>query len=257
METLLHFKSKSDAVDIYFKQKVAIIKLKANIFDEITDITKNQKFFHFFDIVKRDKRLKAILILNEHGSLGKDEFDSFMGKILDKETLAHHTELPEYCDKNLRFKEINFFNRLIKHILKFHKMFFTCLAGEIVTPFFGTSLTADYRFATENMKFSLPHLQYGLHPSGGLAYLLTKYLHHSKASEILLTGKEIPAKEALELGLVNEIIPNDDFETACVKRVLEMVNIPNCSIRSTKRLLNHCRKDLFDYLDFESTILNL
>ena len=60
METLVRLSSNSDAIDVYFKEQIAVMKIKKNIFDEITDLNKNQQFFHFFDLVKRDRKLKIL-----------------------------------------------------------------------------------------------------------------------------------------------------------------------------------------------------
>lgn len=257
MEPLINLSSKSDSVEVYFADQIAVMKIKKDIFDEITDLSKNQRFFQFFDIVKRDRKIKMLYVWNEPGAMDEKEYDSFIRKIIDVEHFDCECDLHEYLNKNLRFRQLNFLNRFIKQVVSFNKIFVSGLTGTIVTPFFGTSLAADFRVVSPDMKYSLAHYKYGFHPSGGLVYFLSKYLHHSIASEILFKCKDITAEHALQLGLINKIIPLENFERDSIEYLKQLISVPQITIRNTKRLLNNYRKDLLEHLDYESTILNL
>ena len=131
-----------------------------------------------------------------------------------------------------------------------------CLQGNIVTPFFGSSLSMDFRYASEDMSFSLAHLKYGLHPSGALPFFLSRYLNHSKAIEILFKCEKLTAKEALDLGLISAILPTEDFENHCLKEVEKICHLDTRVIHATKLLANFSRVELRNYFDIESALLH-
>ena len=77
-------------------------------------------------------------------------------------------------------------DRIILRLIELKKITYIGLQGEVVTPFFGASLSFDFRFASRDMCFSLAHSQYGLHASGALPFFLPRFLQYSQAIEIIL-----------------------------------------------------------------------
>ena len=55
----------------------------------------------------------------------------------------------------------------------------------------------------------------------------------------------------------NWCFPDNDFENNCLLEIKKLVNVPYCTMINTKQLLNFSRKELFDYFDYEASILNL
>ena len=77
----------------------------------------------------------------------------------------------------------------------------TCLAG-------GTEIlqATDIRIAAESAKFGISEARWGLFPLGGSTVRLRRQIPYCHAMEILLTGRHVPAREALELGLINRVV---------------------------------------------------
>ena len=96
------------------------------------------------------------------------------------------------------------------------------------------------------------YLDFGLAPKGGGAYFLKKRLGHCKAFELLLSEEEITAKDALELGVVNKVVPLHLLEEATLERARAFAKKPSDSLTAIKRLLNYTDQDLADYLEFEN-----
>ena len=65
----------------------------------------------------------------------------------------------------------------------------------------------DIRVASENARFGLQEVKWGLFPLGGSTVRLPRQIPYSKAMEIMLTGELIDAEEALRIGFINHIIP--------------------------------------------------
>ncbi len=127
------------------------------------------------------------------------------------------------------------------------KLIIDGLQGTVVTPIFGEALSADIRLASDDLCFSLAHKKYGIHPTGGLAFFLPRFIGQGRANEILLTTDVIDAKSALDLGLVSRIFPKDDFESSCIQTAKELAGISPATIETTKRLTFDYEKALQDY----------
>ena len=71
--------------------------------------------------------------------------------------------------------------------------------------------TTDIAVAASHAKFSLSEVKLGLVPAAISPYVVRK-IGENKSREYFLTGVRISAKKALEIGLVNEIVPRQDLE---------------------------------------------
>lgn len=74
-------------------------------------------------------------------------------------------------------------------------------------------LGTDIRIAVDTAWFSLPEVQIGVIPVGGSHIRLPKQIPYAMAMEMLLTGGRLSAHRAYEIGLVNAVVPADDFES--------------------------------------------
>jgi enoyl-CoA hydratase len=71
--------------------------------------------------------------------------------------------------------------------------------------------STDIRIACPEAKFGLQEVKWALFPAGGSSVHLTRQLPYARAMEILLTGELIDAREALNLGLLNRVVPRDQL----------------------------------------------
>ena len=74
------------------------------------------------------------------------------------------------------------------------------------------ALACDYRIASERASFGQTFVNIGLHTDWGGAYFLTRLVGTAKALELLWGGRMIGAAEALELGIVDRVVPHEQFE---------------------------------------------
>jgi len=70
----------------------------------------------------------------------------------------------------------------------------------------------DIRIASENARFGLGEVRWGIVPLGGSHVRLPRQIPWAVAMEILLTGDMIPAERAREIGLVNRVVPLEDLQ---------------------------------------------
>ncbi len=79
-----------------------------------------------------------------------------------------------------------------------------CVAG-------GTEIlsTTDIRVASDDARFGLAEVKWSLFPMGGSTVRLPRQISYCSAMEILLTGEQFSAADALRLGLINKVVPGD------------------------------------------------
>jgi enoyl-CoA hydratase len=72
------------------------------------------------------------------------------------------------------------------------------------------ALACDIRVAGESARFGQPEVGLGILPAAGATYRLPRLVGHGRARELIFTGRIIDAGEALRIGLVNAVVPDDD-----------------------------------------------
>ncbi len=236
---------------------IAVITIKESVFHLVTDINESNLLIDYIKQSEGKPSIKALFIINEEGRYGEEDYDQFISGILGPQPDCEgENRPPVFAKKNIRFREINILNKIIKVLSEYRKLCFSGIVGNIVTPFIGASLCMDIRFATEGTRFIMAHNKYGLHPSGALPFFLAQYIHHSRALEIQFR-KEFGVEEAHALGLVNKIFPVQNFKKRCLHEIQYFIRCDGSTIGMTKRLTNYTRKALPDYFIYEASLLNL
>ena len=120
----------------------------------------------------------------------------------------------------------------------------------------GLVTVCDFAFASAAAKFGYPEVRIGFVPAIVSVFLMSS-LGERKAKELLLTGKILDAAEALSLGLVNGVAPDQAALFHMVNEVAEMLrqNAPS-SLRFTKTFCNRINFEKLDHLLAEAAALN-
>jgi enoyl-CoA hydratase/carnithine racemase len=71
------------------------------------------------------------------------------------------------------------------------------------------ALACDLRIASERAKLGQPEILLGIIPGGGGTQRLARLVGPAKAKDMILTGRQVGAEEALRIGLVDEVVPPD------------------------------------------------
>jgi enoyl-CoA hydratase/carnithine racemase len=95
----------------------------------------------------------------------------------------------------------------------------------------------DQIYAADNAKFSMPFAKLGLCPEFSSSNLLPQMIGYQRAAELLLFGEAISAREALDMGLVNKVLPLTDLMPYAYAQAAKLVALPASSLRTTKRLM--------------------
>lgn len=113
------------------------------------------------------------------------------------------------------------------------------------------ALAADMTIASETAYFLQAFARIGLAPDGGSSHLLARGLTRARAMEMMLLGDRVPAQQALEWGLINRVVPDDQLEGAAIELATRLANGPT-------RTLGLIRKLAWEALDsdWESALRN-
>jgi 2-(1,2-epoxy-1,2-dihydrophenyl)acetyl-CoA isomerase len=113
---------------------------------------------------------------------------------------------------------------------------------------FGLSLVvaADLALAAEDAIFTSGYIHLGTSPDGGLTAMLARVVGLKQAAELMLLGDRFDARRALELGIVNRVVPPAALEGEAMALAMRLANGPTQAYGRTKALLQATAGDAFD-----------
>ena len=100
------------------------------------------------------------------------------------------------------------------------------------------AMSCDIRIASSNAKFGQPEINLGIIPGGGGTQMLPRLIGEKKALELILTGDFISAEEALQLGLVNKVVPPENLMEAGEEMIAKLKAQSPVIIRFCKMAVN-------------------
>jgi enoyl-CoA hydratase/carnithine racemase len=103
----------------------------------------------------------------------------------------------------------------------------------------GTTLLmhCDLVYAADDAKFSMPFVSLGLCPEYASSLLVPLAAGYHRAAEKLLLGEPISAEEALEMGIVNRLLPPGEVLDYALRQARRFCALPPEAVRESKRLL--------------------
>ncbi len=92
------------------------------------------------------------------------------------------------------------------------------------------SLACDLRIAAASATVGFPEMQLGLFPGAGGSQRLPRLLGAHRAKLLMIEGRRMPAAEALAIGLVDEVVPDDEFTAVVTARALSLAERPTATL---------------------------
>jgi 2-(1,2-epoxy-1,2-dihydrophenyl)acetyl-CoA isomerase len=144
-------------------------------------------------------------------------------------------------------------HEFINAMRNFTKPFIASINGPAVGLGCSMPLMADIRLASEDAKIGAIFARVGLIPEFGSTYTLPRIVGLPKACELVFTGKIIDAREALDIGLVNQIYPAETLREETQKMAVNIAEMAPLAVRFAKKGFYQGMENTFkNQLQFES-----
>lgn len=114
------------------------------------------------------------------------------------------------------------------------------------------ALACDIRYATDTAKMGMPFLKLGIHPGMAGTHLLPDAVGPAAARDLLLTGRLVAGEEALRLGLVSRLLPQDGFLDEALAAAVQIAANAPIATRLTKIALAAGHSDIDTALQWEA-----
>lgn len=131
-------------------------------------------------------------------------------------------------------------NRLMNEIERFPLPVIAAVNGYAFGGGFEVALAADFIYAAASARFSLPEVNLGIIPGFGGVRRLCWRIGTARAKELLYSGRQISAQEALELGIVNRVIPPEQLAGQALQAAAALANAGPAALRAAKRHAGEC-----------------
>ncbi|MFC5520561.1 enoyl-CoA hydratase [Polaromonas jejuensis] len=127
--------------------------------------------------------------------------------------------------------------RFLRGISSFPKPLVAAVCGPAVG--IGTTmlLHCDLVYAGDNAAFSMPFVNLGLCPEAASSFLVPQLMGYPRAAEALLLGEPFMAETALEIGLINRIVPPTEVNALAQRQAQKLAAKPLSALMETKRLM--------------------
>jgi 2-(1,2-epoxy-1,2-dihydrophenyl)acetyl-CoA isomerase len=139
-------------------------------------------------------------------------------------------------DLSARLKET--YHPIITGLREMPKPVVAAVNGPAVGIGCSLALAADLIVAAESAYFLLAFVNIGLVPDGGSTAFLPARIGYARAAEMAMLGERVPAEQALDWGLVNRVVPDDELESVSSELLDRLANGPTRSYAGAKKLLN-------------------
>lgn len=182
-----------------------------------------------------DNRIRVLVFTGQGRAFCAGDDISGQGKDIGGDALVppippgHDSDIGTY--EGLRFLS----QTLNTSIRSCDKICIAALNGVAIQTGMSMALACDFRIAAESARLGSATLRFGLLPDEGGQYLLVQMMGVPKTLDFLINKKIATAEECLSLGLVHEVVANEELETRTMAFATEIANGPQVATRLLKR----------------------
>ena len=156
--------------------------------------------------------------------------------------LTEFQEGPLNIDERLR----STYHRNILAIRALEKPVIAAVNGPAAGAGLSLACACDIRIAAESASFVPAFIGIGLVPDSGGTYFIHRLLGTARSFEWMTSGRKLPAAEALEWGLVSEVVADETLSARAAELAGMYAQAPTKAIGMTKRLFDHAQNATLD-----------
>ncbi|OSC22850.1 enoyl-CoA hydratase [Mycobacterium vulneris] len=128
-------------------------------------------------------------------------------------------------------------HRAISTFARMDAVLITAVNGVAAGAGFSLAITGDLVLAAESASFTMAYTKAGLSPDGSSSYFLPRLVGVRRTQELMLTNRRLSAREALDWGLITEVVPDADLVARTDALATEMAAGAKDSGSAVKKLL--------------------
>lgn len=129
------------------------------------------------------------------------------------------------------------FHSALSRFSRMDKPLITAINGPAAGAGLSLAILGDYAIASEKAKFTMAYTAAGLSPDGGSTFLLPRLVGERRAKELMLTNRTLSAEEALNWGMVNEVVAPDALLAQAQKMAAQLATGPTKAYGAVKELV--------------------
>ncbi|PSP46392.1 enoyl-CoA hydratase [Halobacteriales archaeon QH_7_69_31] len=129
------------------------------------------------------------------------------------------------------------FNAVARGLIRMGKPTVAKVRGPAVGAGASIAAACDFVYAAEDAFFEWGFTDIGLAPDTGATYTLPQLVGTRRAIELLVTGERVDAPAAVELGVANETVPDDELDAHVAERAETLAGRPTLAVAAAKRLV--------------------
>ncbi|RMF70956.1 MAG: enoyl-CoA hydratase [Alphaproteobacteria bacterium] len=175
-----------------------------------------------------------------------------------KKAFAAGADIKEMADKSFLdvFME-DYITRNWEELTRVRKPTIAAVAGYALGGGCEVAMMCDIIIAADNAKFGQPEITIGVIPAAGGTQRLTRAVGKSLAMEMVLTGRQLTAEEALQFGLVSRVVPVDDLLDEAVRVAEKIASFSRPAVMMAKEAVNRAfETTLAEGLRFERRLFH-
>ncbi|MFX1379299.1 MAG: enoyl-CoA hydratase/isomerase family protein [Promethearchaeota archaeon] len=197
---------------------------------EIVDVLEN---------LKKEKSVRVIVIEGSGKSFcSGDDMISMGPDGVKFEPLGDGSKMPHH--------------KVVRLIREIQKPIIALLHGYCLGAGFDIALACDFRLAADDLKIGDHRTTRAHCVLSGATWFLPRLVGFGRATEIILTGHHLSAKEALNIGLINQVYPSEIFKQKSLEFIKKIANLPTKCLGYNKAMLNFSQfNELFPSLQNE------
>jgi enoyl-CoA hydratase/carnithine racemase len=215
---------------LLYEQRGAVVTLTMNDPDTRNVLTGNSAVDEFIEACARinaDSRVRAVIVT------GSGSAFSAGGNVKDMRRFFEQDLNPALIREEYK----NGIQRLPLALYNLEVPTIAAVNGHAIGAGCDLACMCDIRIAAENARFAESFVKVGIIPGDGGAWLLPRVVGRSKAAEMAFTGEAIDAAQALECGLVSQVLAPSELMNAANQLAERIAANPGPTLRMTKRLL--------------------
>lgn len=210
-------------------------------YNALTDEMKAQ-LLECLQAIRFDHEVRAVLLMGEGKAFcsGSD-----IGTMTQFDPLAGRDRIQHAHD-------------IILALANLEKPVIAVVRGATVGVGWSLALACDIILASDTARFAQVFKKIGLAPDGGAVFFLTRYVGVLRAKELVMSARTIDAQEALSLGLVTEVLPDDALDARAMAFAGELAESATFALAMAKRMFHGVTQpSLETFLELESHVQNL